>query len=67
MNFLHHSVDWFERSDNPGNADITLIEGSLKDGYTSILLHKAVDRIAGQNELREAYGSELTVAPKARQ
>ncbi|EJK86449.1 histidine phosphatase family protein [Rhizobium sp. AP16] len=67
MNFLHHSVDWFERSDNPGNADVTLIEGNLKDGYTSILLHKAVDRIAGQRELREAYGSELTVAPTAGQ
>jgi 2,3-bisphosphoglycerate-dependent phosphoglycerate mutase len=65
MNFLHHSVDWFERSDNPGNADVTLIEGSLSEGYTSLLLHKAADRTREQeSELREAYGSELTVTPK---
>ncbi|HEY0123277.1 MAG TPA: phosphoglycerate mutase family protein [Rhizobium sp.] len=67
MNFLHHSVDWFEHSDNPGNADVTLIEGNGTHGYTSILLHKAVDRVAGQSELREAYGSELMVTPKAGQ
>ncbi len=64
MNFLHHPVDWFERSDNPGNADVTLIEGTATDGYTSILIHKAADRVKGQeSELRDAYGS----APSARQ
>lgn len=66
MNFLHHSVDWFERSDNPGNADVTLIEGSAREGYASTLLHKAADRLPGQDELRDAYGSELVVAPKIR-
>lgn len=44
MNFLHHSVEWFERSDNPGNADVTLIEGTHAEGYGSTLLHKADDR-----------------------
>ncbi|MDP9807989.1 2,3-bisphosphoglycerate-dependent phosphoglycerate mutase [Rhizobium tibeticum] len=65
MNFLHHPVDWFERSDNPGNSDVTLIEGTRLQGYRSILLHKASDRRAGEDELRDAYGSELTLTPKA--
>jgi 2,3-bisphosphoglycerate-dependent phosphoglycerate mutase len=63
MNFLHHSVDWFERSDNPGNADVTLIEGSHARGYLSSLLHHSGDRQPGQEEeLREAFGAEVTVA-----
>jgi 2,3-bisphosphoglycerate-dependent phosphoglycerate mutase len=65
MNFLHHSVDWFERSDNPGNADVTLIEGTHARGYTSSLLHHGGDRQAGQeNELRSAYGADIKLAPK---
>lgn len=44
MNFLQHPVAWFEASDNPGNADVTLIEGSREAGYTSRLLHQATDR-----------------------
>ncbi|WP_349957839.1 phosphoglycerate mutase family protein [Rhizobium sp. ZPR3] len=67
MNFLHHPVDWFEQSSNPGNADVTLIEGSSSEGYRSILLHKSADRVKGQEELREAHGSELAIAPKAEQ
>ena len=63
MNFLQHPVDWFERSANPGNADITLIEGTRELGYTSTLLHQAVDRQPGQNDLCEAYGTELTKQP----
>jgi 2,3-bisphosphoglycerate-dependent phosphoglycerate mutase len=67
MNFLHHSVEWFERSDNPGNADVTLIEGTHAEGYRSTLLHKADDRDpSAATELRGAYGSELTIAPKTR-
>lgn len=66
MNFLHLSVDWFEHSDNPGNADVTLIEGTASEGYRSVLLHKAADRSADeQGELRDAYGGALTIAPKA--
>ncbi|QSY92746.1 phosphoglycerate mutase family protein [Rhizobium bangladeshense] len=65
MNFLHHSVDWFERSDNPGNADVTLIEGTRPHGYQSILLHQACDREPGQeSELRDAYGADVTITPK---
>ena len=65
MNFLHHPVEWFERSDNPGNADITLIEGTHAQGYESILLHHAGDRQAGEeSELRDAYGAELTITPR---
>ncbi|NLR95564.1 phosphoglycerate mutase family protein [Rhizobium sp. P38BS-XIX] len=64
MNFLHHPVEWFERSDNPGNADVTLIEGRSSEDYRSTLLHKSVDRLQGQEELKEAYGTELTVLPK---
>jgi 2,3-bisphosphoglycerate-dependent phosphoglycerate mutase len=65
MNFLHHSVEWFERSDNPGNADVTLIEGTHADGYRSTLLHKADDRDPAEaTEMRGAHGSELTIAPK---
>ncbi len=67
MNFLHHPVEWFEQSNNPGNADVTLIEGRSSQGYRSMLLHKSVDRVKGQDELRDAYGSELTTAPKAGQ
>ncbi|MET0747849.1 MAG: phosphoglycerate mutase family protein [Rhizobium sp.] len=44
MNFLQHPVAWFEASDNPGNADVTLIAGSREQGYTSTLLHHAGDR-----------------------
>jgi 2,3-bisphosphoglycerate-dependent phosphoglycerate mutase len=66
MNFLQRSVEWFERSDNPGNADVTLIEGSLAKGYTSTLLHHAPDRPQGQeSEMREAYGADLTIASKS--
>lgn len=61
MNFLQHPVDWFERSVNPGNADVTLIEGTRETGYTSTLLHKANDRQPGQNDLRQAYGAEVTI------
>ena len=65
MNFLRHAVDWFERSDNPGNSDVTLIEGTRLQGYSSILLHKATDRQVGDSELREAHGSALTITPKS--
>ncbi|MGR9421215.1 histidine phosphatase family protein [Rhizobium leguminosarum] len=65
MNFLHRPVEWFERSDNPGNADITLIEGTRSQGYESILLHQAADRQRGQEgELRDAYGAHVTLTPK---
>jgi 2,3-bisphosphoglycerate-dependent phosphoglycerate mutase len=63
MNFLHHSVDWFERSDNPGNADVVLIEGTHRQGYTVSLLHHGGDRKPGQNELRDAYGAGFDIAP----
>ena len=62
MNFLKHTVDWFERSDNPGNADVTVIEGNRERGYSSTLLHQAADRKAGQESaLRDAYGAELAL------
>jgi 2,3-bisphosphoglycerate-dependent phosphoglycerate mutase len=61
MNFLHHPVEWFERSGNPGNADVTLIEGLHAQGYTSSLLHHGGDRQPGQDELRDAHG----IAPEA--
>ncbi|MBX4909629.1 MULTISPECIES: phosphoglycerate mutase family protein [Rhizobium] len=65
MNFLHHSVDWFERSDNPGNSDVTLIEGTRLQGYDTILLHQAADRQPGQEDkLRDAYGADVTMTPK---
>ncbi|MBY4606750.1 histidine phosphatase family protein [Rhizobium sp. 9T] len=65
MNFLHRPVEWFERSDNPGNADITLIEGTRAQGYESILLHQAVDRQPGQEgQLRDAHGADVTITPK---
>lgn len=35
MNFLHKEVDWFEKSPNPGNCDIILIEGDRENGYTA--------------------------------
>lgn len=63
MSFFQHPVDWFERSVNPGNADITLIEGTREIGYTSRLLHQASDRQPGQNDLREVYGAEVTLRP----
>jgi 2,3-bisphosphoglycerate-dependent phosphoglycerate mutase len=63
MSFLQHPVDWFERSVNPGNSDVTLIEGTRETGYTSRLLHQASDRQPGQDELREVYGAQVTVRP----
>ena len=33
-------------------------------GYTSTLLHQATDRQPGQNDLRQAYGAELTIRPE---
>ncbi len=66
MNFLHHSIDWFERSNNPGNADVTLIEGMHNEGYRSVLLHKASDRDpATATDMRSAHGSELTITSKS--
>jgi 2,3-bisphosphoglycerate-dependent phosphoglycerate mutase len=44
MNFLQHPVAWFEGADNPGNADVTVIEGNRERGYVSTLLHHAPDR-----------------------
>ncbi|PZM17172.1 histidine phosphatase family protein [Rhizobium tubonense] len=65
MNFLRHPVEWFEHSDNPGNADVTLIEGSHSQGYTSALLHHASDRPVGQDsQFRDAYGAEVTLASR---
>ncbi|ANL34540.1 MULTISPECIES: histidine phosphatase family protein [Rhizobium] len=65
MNFLQHPVEWFERSDNPANADITLIEGTRSQGYASILLHRAADRLPEQDgELRDAHGADVTITPK---
>ena len=65
MNFLHHSIDWFERSDNPGNADVTLIEGSHAQGYASTLIHHGGDRQPGQEDtLRDAYGADVRIVPK---
>ncbi|MBB3962566.1 2,3-bisphosphoglycerate-dependent phosphoglycerate mutase [Rhizobium metallidurans] len=65
MNFLQQPVDWFERSYNPGNADVTLIEGSDAAGYASRLLHHAADRQPGEeSDMREAYGAQVTIAPK---
>ncbi|OBZ95943.1 phosphoglycerate mutase [Pararhizobium polonicum] len=65
MNVLHHSVDWFERSNNPGNADVIVIEGTLLAGFTTTLLHQAADRQPGQeSQLRDAYGAEVTRTPK---
>jgi 2,3-bisphosphoglycerate-dependent phosphoglycerate mutase len=61
MNFLHQPVEWFERSGNPGNADVTLIEGTHSQGYTSSLFHQSRDRQPSQSELREAYGAEMKV------
>ncbi|KAA3506527.1 histidine phosphatase family protein [Agrobacterium rosae] len=61
MSFLQHPVEWFERSVNPGNADVTLIEGTREMGYTSTLLHHSNDRQPGQNDLRQAYGAEVTI------
>lgn len=63
MSFLQHRVDWFERSVNPGNSDVTLIEGTRETGYTSSLLHQASDRQPGQNELQEVYGAQVTIKP----
>ncbi len=66
MNFLQQPVDWFERSYNPGNADVTLIQGSHAGGYASTLLHHAADRRPGEeNEMREAYGAEVRIAPRS--
>jgi 2,3-bisphosphoglycerate-dependent phosphoglycerate mutase len=66
MNFLQQSVDWFERSYNPGNADVTLIQGSNAQGYASTLLHHAADRGPGEDhDMREAYGAEVTIAPRS--
>ena len=63
MNFLQQPVDWFERSYNPGNADVALIEGTRSAGYASTLLHHAGDRQPGQeSEMRDAYGAEVTMA-----
>lgn len=68
MGFLRRSVEWFERSENPGNADVTLIEGTASEGFGSILLHKAAERAKGQeSELRDAHGSELKITPKTGQ
>ncbi|MBO9097742.1 MULTISPECIES: histidine phosphatase family protein [unclassified Rhizobium] len=65
MNFLQHPVAWFEESDNPGNADVTLIEGNGTRGYTSTLLHKATDRQPGQDELRDAVLPSVLSGPGA--
>jgi len=62
MNFLQHPVAWFEASDNPGNADVTLIEGNGAVGYSSTLLHKAADRQVGDDALRLAYDGSMADA-----
>ena len=66
LNFLQHTVEWFERSENPGNADITLIEGSPAQGYMTTLLHQAADRQPEKNStMRDAHGADVTMALKS--
>jgi 2,3-bisphosphoglycerate-dependent phosphoglycerate mutase len=66
MNFLQHPVDWFERSDNPGNGEVTLIEGNRDSGYVSTLLHRTVDRQPDQaQDFRDAHGADVILRPKA--
>ena len=65
MNFMQQPVEWFERSDNPGNSDVTLIEGTHAEGYTSSLLHQATDRMPEDaSELRNAYGAKMATTPR---
>jgi len=44
MDFLHKGVQWFEDSPNPGNCDITLIEGDRDKGYTATCIYKGKER-----------------------
>jgi len=44
MDFLHKGVKWFEDSPNPGNADITLIEGDRERGYTATRIYEGKTR-----------------------
>jgi len=44
MNFLHKGVQWFEDEPNPGNCDITLIEGDREKGYTATCVYKGKSR-----------------------
>jgi len=44
MYFLHKGVEWFEKSPNPGNCDIILIEGDREKGYTATCIYKGKER-----------------------
>lgn len=44
MDFLHRGVQWFEDSPNPGNCDITLIEGDREHGYTATRIYQGKER-----------------------
>ncbi len=38
------NIDWFEKEPNPGNTDITLLEGSPEKGFTAKVLYKGKTR-----------------------
>ena len=40
MDFMHKGVEWFEKEPNPGNCDITLIEGDHTKGYTATKIYE---------------------------
>lgn len=61
MDFLHKDVEWFEKSPNPGNCDITLIEGDREKGYTATCIYKGKERPATlpANYKTTAYGEAI--------
>lgn len=44
MDFKHETVEWFEKSPNPGNCDIVLIEGDHDTGYTATKIYEGKSR-----------------------
>lgn len=44
--FLHKTVEWFEKEPNPGNCDVILIEGDSQKGYRVSKIHEGKQRPA---------------------
>lgn len=46
MSFMHRGVKWFEKSRNPHNCDVVLIEGDREHGYKASKVYEGAKRTA---------------------
>lgn len=63
MAFMGHAPEWFEKTNNPGNCDIIMIEGDLEKGFTVEKIHESKKRPASlpPDYKTKPYGEDFPV------